>query len=122
MSLPMVVFGRGLGLGASLIIAIGAQNAFVLRQGLKREGRAAVALSCTLCDAFLIALGAGGFGSLIARVPILTHGAAWTGALFLLFYGAGAFRRALRPQMLREEAPARLAGGPCRNRPRPQPS
>ncbi len=105
MSLPLAAFGRGLGLGASLIIAIGAQNAFVLRQGLKREGRVTVALVCTLCDAALIALGAGGFGSLIARAPTLTHIAAWTGALFLLFYGAGAFRRALRPQTPGEDAP-----------------
>ncbi len=97
MSLPLSAFGRGLGLGAGLIVAIGAQNAFVLRQGLKREGRLTVALVCTTCDAALIALGTGGFGDLIARAPWLTHLAAWTGALFLLFYGLGAFRRALRP-------------------------
>ncbi len=90
-------FLRGLGLGAGLIVAIGAQNTFVLRQGLKREGRLTVALVCTACDAALIALGAGGFGGLIARAPWLTHLAAWTGALFLLFYGLSAFRRALRP-------------------------
>ncbi len=97
MSLPLSAFGRGLGLGAGLIVAIGAQNAFVLRQGLKREGRLTVALICTACDAALIALGAGGFGGLIAHAPWLTHLAAWTGALFLLFYGLSAFRRALRP-------------------------
>ena len=97
---------RGLGLGAGLIIAIGAQNAFVLRQGLKREGRLLVALLCTCCDAGLITLGAAGFGGLIAHLPWLTRAAAWVGALFLLFYGATAFRRALHPAALPEEAPA----------------
>ena len=105
MSLPLDAFGRGLGLGAGLIIAIGAQNAFVLRQGLKREGRLLVALLCTFCDAVLIALGAAGFGGLIAHLPWLTWAAAWLGALFLLFYGAFAFRRALHPAALADDAP-----------------
>jgi L-lysine exporter family protein LysE/ArgO len=108
---PFTAFGRGLGLGAGLIVAIGAQNAFVLRQGLRREGRLAVALVCTGCDALLIALGAGGFGALIARAPLLTRAAAWAGALFLLLYGLGAFRRALRPGSLAQEAPPATRGG-----------
>ncbi len=106
MSLPLVAFGRGLGLGAGLIVAIGAQNAFVLRQGLKREGRLLVALLCTGCDATLITLGAAGFGGLIAHIPWLTRVAAWAGGLFLLFYGVGAFRRALHPATLHDSAPA----------------
>lgn len=111
MSLPLIPFGRGLGLGAGLIIAIGAQNAFVLRQGLKKEGRLLVALLCTCCDAALIALGAAGFGGLIAHLPWLTHAAAWTGAVFLLFYGASAFQRALRPAALPSDAlPASRVG------------
>lgn len=105
MSLPLDAFGRGLGLGAGLIIAIGAQNAFVLRQGLRREGRLLVALLCTCCDAALIALGAAGFGGLIAHLPWLTRAAAWLGALFLLFYGATAFCRALHPVTLHDDAP-----------------
>ena len=86
--------GRGLGLGASLIVAIGAQNAFVLRQGLKREGRLTVALVCAGCDALLIGCGAAGLGSLLARRPWLVQGALWLGAAFLVWYGFCAFRRA----------------------------
>ena len=111
MSLPLDAFGRGLGLGAGLIIAIGAQNAFVLRQGLKKEGRLLVALLCTGCDATLITLGAAGFGGLIAHLPWLTRAAAWLGGLFLLFYGAGAFRRALRPTAFPQDAPAASRAG-----------
>lgn len=99
-------YGRGLGLGASLIVAIGAQNAFVLRQGLKREGRLTVAAVCAGCDALLIGLGAAGFGSVIARLPWLTQGALWLGALFLFWYGLSAFRRALRPETLEQAAAA----------------
>ena len=105
MILPLVPFGRGLGLGVGLIVAIGAQNAFVLRQGLKKEGRLLVALLCICCDASLIALGAAGFGSLIAHTPWLTRAAAWAGALLLMIYGAGAFRRALRPTVLSADIP-----------------
>jgi len=97
-------YGRGLGLGASLIVAIGAQNAFVLRQGLKREGWLTVAAVCAGCDALLIACGAAGFGSVIARLPWLTSGALWLGAAFLFWYGFSAFRRALRPEALAQAA------------------
>lgn len=93
----------GLALGASLIIAIGAQNALVLRQGLKREHVFAVAATCTLIDWVLIALGAGGFGSLIARFPSLTTVAAWGGAIFLVFYGALSFRSAFKAETLSAE-------------------
>ncbi len=88
---------QGFALGASLIIAIGAQNAFVLRQGLKRQGVLPVTTICFLCDAGLIALGAGGFASLIAAVPGLPAAAAWGGAVFLIGYGARAFHAALEP-------------------------
>ncbi len=91
---------RGFGLGLSLIVAIGAQNAFVLRQGLLRRHVFAVALTCALCDAGLITLGVGGFGLLISRSPGLTKAAGWGEALFLLFYGARSFRAAFRPSAL----------------------
>ena len=104
-------FLRGLGLGASLIIAIGAQNAFVLRQGLKCEHRFAVALTCTLCYAALIGLGAAGFGSLIAHNPRWIRLAAWAGAAFLFFYGARAFRSAWKPAgLMTEDAPRASLG------------
>ncbi len=91
------IYLRGLSLGLSLIVAIGAQNAFVLRQGLQRRFLFPVALSCSLCDASLIALGVGGFGALVSAFPALTRLAALLGAAFLLFYGARSFRSALRP-------------------------
>ncbi len=103
---------QGLGLGASLIIAIGAQNAFVLRQGLKRQHVFITALICTLCDAGLIALGVGGLGLLIGNIPALTIVATWGGAAFLLFYGFRSFRAAAAPGVLEVSpvtaAPARV--------------
>lgn len=91
---------QGFGLGAGLIIAIGAQNAFVLRQGLTRSYVFVTALICTLCDATLIILGVAGVGTLIARNPGLTLVARWGGAAFLFWYGGRAFWSALRPGSL----------------------
>lgn len=88
------LFLQGLGLGAGLIIAIGAQNAYVLRQGLKREHHFAIATVCSLSDALLIVLGGAGVGTLIASTPLLASGAALFGAAFLTVYGALAFKRA----------------------------
>jgi len=93
----------GFALGASLIIAIGAQNAFVLRQGLARNHTFAVAFTCVLCDATLIAAGAIGFGRLVERFPSVSFLAAWGGAAFLAFYGALSLRSAMRPQGLHAE-------------------
>jgi len=87
---------NGFGVGASLIIAIGAQNAHVMRQGLRKRYVFPVAGLCTLCDWVLIAVGAAGFGSLISRFPALTHVAAWGGAAFLLFYGGLSFKSAVK--------------------------
>jgi L-lysine exporter family protein LysE/ArgO len=99
-------FLAGLGLGASLIIAIGAQNAFVLRQGLLRTHALAVAALCVAIDWSLIVVGALGFGALVGRFPALTDVAAWGGAGFLLVYGALAFRSAVKPGSLHAETPA----------------
>lgn len=96
----LAAFGQGFGLGAGLIIAIGAQNAFVLRQGLRRQHALAAALVCFACDAALIALGVAGFGQVVASTPWLTALAAWGGAAFLFAYGLRAFRSALRPRGL----------------------
>jgi L-lysine exporter family protein LysE/ArgO len=87
----------GLGLGLSLIVAIGAQNRFVLRQGLRREHVLAVALVCTVSDAALILLGVSGVGLALQTVPWLLTVARWAGAAFLLGYAVLAARRALRP-------------------------
>ena len=79
----------------SLILAIGAQNAFVLRQGLRREHVGAVVLACALSDAVLIAAGVTGFGLVSARVPWLGDAMRWGGVAFLLVYGALRFKAAL---------------------------
>ena len=92
---------QGFALGAGLIIAIGAQNAFVLRQGLYRRHVFLVTSICAVCDAGLIALGAGGFASLITAQPALVPLAAWGGAVFLGAYGLRAFLAALAPGTLK---------------------
>ncbi|MEV4689335.1 L-lysine exporter [Microbacterium sp. LWH3-1.2] len=86
----------GLGLGFSLIIAIGAQNLFVLRQGLRREHVLAVAGICAISDAVLIALGVSGIGFVLQALPWLVDVVRWAGALFLVAYGVLAARRAWR--------------------------
>ncbi|REF97203.1 L-lysine exporter family protein LysE/ArgO [Asanoa ferruginea] len=83
-----------------LIAAIGAQNAFVLRQGLRREHVWAVVAVCALSDALLITLGVAGMGTAIADRPALLQAAKWCGAAFLLAYAVLAVRRATRPAAL----------------------
>ena len=88
--------GEGFLLGLSLIVAIGAQNAFVLRQGLLRQHVLAVCLICALSDALLIAAGVAGFGVLVRAHPALPQVMTWLGAAFLFAYGIGRLRAALR--------------------------
>lgn len=90
-------FVTGFAIGGSLIIAIGAQNAFVLRQGIKREHVFAVALFCAVADAALIALGVAGLGVLIEAVPGLLLGITLFGIAFLVWYGIKALQRAFAP-------------------------
>ena len=90
----------GFGFGLSLIIAIGAQNAYVLRQGLRREHVLAVVLVCAASDAILIMLGVAGFGALMGRLPWLLATVRIGGAVFLLGYAVLAARRAMRPRPL----------------------
>lgn len=85
---------NGFLLGASLIIAIGAQNAFVLRQGLAGAHVFLICLTCALSDAVLIALGIGGLGTLIANSPQMIRAVTLGGAAFLFVYGLKAFARA----------------------------
>lgn len=87
----------GFGLGLSLIVAIGAQNLFVLRQGLRREHVTAVVLVCALSDAVLIVVGVSGIGAVLHALPWLIDAVRWAGAAFLAAYGVLAARRALRP-------------------------
>ncbi|MEI4469988.1 LysE/ArgO family amino acid transporter [Frigidibacter sp. MR17.24] len=86
----------GLGLGLGLIVAIGAQNAFVLRQGLRREHVFATAAFCALADVALITLGLAGLSGVIAAQPGLGPLLRWAGAAFLAAYALVAARRALR--------------------------
>lgn len=80
-------FLSGFLLGLSLIIAIGSQNAFVLKQGLKREHIFFICLFCALSDAILISAGVGGFGAVTARYPHIVDIAKFAGVVFLLGYG-----------------------------------
>lgn len=102
---------NGLGLGAGLIMAIGAQNLFVLAQGLRREHPLAAATVCILCDCLLICAGVFGLARLIATQPLLLELARWGGALFLIGYACRALHRAWRPDSL-----AQGAGQPLRSR------
>ncbi|WP_199280423.1 L-lysine exporter [Salinibacterium sp. CAN_S4] len=86
--------------GAALIIAIGAQNAFVLRQGIRREHVLPIVLVCALSDAILIALGVAGIGTLVTAAPVVLEIIRWAGVAFLVGYAIFAARRAIRPSAL----------------------
>ncbi len=92
----MMPFLQGIGLGGGLIIAIGAQNAFVLSQGVRRNFPLQTAFICSLSDGLLILLGVSGVGALVATNPLLAQLATWCGALFLLWYGGRSCRSALQ--------------------------
>ena len=107
MSSPMVL---GFVASFTLIAAIGAQNAFVLRQGIRREHVLPVVALCTVSDIVLISAGIAGVGALISAHPSALNIAKFGGAAFLVGYGLLAARRAWRPSSLTpsESAPARL--------------
>jgi L-lysine exporter family protein LysE/ArgO len=94
----------GFGTGLSLIVAIGAQNAFVLRQGIRRDAVLAVVGICALSDAALIALGVGGVGAVVVAWPEALTAVALIGGAFLIGYGCLAVRRVFRPSALLVEA------------------
>ncbi len=106
----LVALLSGLALGLGLIVAIGAQNAFVLRQGLRLEHVAAVVTVCAVSDVALIVAGVLGAGAVLAQVPWLVPVVCFAGAAFLLGYGALAARRALRPGALLPDAAGARAG------------
>ncbi|MGW5347051.1 LysE/ArgO family amino acid transporter [Streptomyces sp. NPDC004050] len=88
----------GFGTGLSLIVAIGAQNAFVLRQGVRRQAVLAVVAICALSDAALIALGVAGVGAFVTAWPTALTAVGLAGGTFLVCYGVLAARRVLRPE------------------------
>jgi L-lysine exporter family protein LysE/ArgO len=112
-----LVYLSGFATTMTLIAAIGAQNAFVLRQGIRREHVLPVVALCTVSDLVLIAVGIAGFGALVTAHPNVVTLARFGGAAFLLGYGLLAARRALKPGALTpaEAKPARLASvvGTC---------
>ncbi len=97
---------KGFLLGASLIIAIGVQNAFILRQGIKNQYIFVCCLTASLIDVMLITLGVSGFGAVIDRAPGFILFIKWFGALFLFSYGIRSFRRALHAESLSQEKAA----------------
>lgn len=108
MNNALTAAAAGFGTGLTLIVAIGAQNAFVLRQGIRREAVLAVVGICAVSDALLIALGVGGVGAVVVARPEALTAVGLIGGGFLLCYGILAARRVLRPSAL--EAAAGAAG------------
>lgn len=100
----------GFAASAVLIVAIGAQNAFVLRQGLRREHVLAVVVTCAVSDLLLIVAGVAGLGAVVAARPTAMMVIRWVGAAFLLAYAAMAAKRAWQPGALKptDRAPATL--------------
>lgn len=96
----LAALAAGLGTGLGLIVAIGAQNAFVLRQGILRAHVSVVVVICTLSDALLICLGVAGVGSVLRLWPVAVTAVTWLGAAFLLAYATLAARRALNPSAM----------------------
>ncbi|QNH52481.1 amino acid transporter [Acinetobacter venetianus] len=92
----MSAFVYGLGIGFSLILAIGAQNAFVLKQGLKQQYVFWVCFICALSDSILIYFGVTGFSKVIANFPLLLIVSKYFGAAFLFFYGLRNFYSAIK--------------------------
>ena len=93
-------FVPGLLTGLSLIVAIGAQNAYVLRQGLRREHVGVVVAICSLSDLVLIVAGVAGIGTIVERAPAALEVIRWLGVAFLTAYGLTSLWRARTPDAL----------------------
>ncbi|MFD5905694.1 LysE/ArgO family amino acid transporter [Streptomyces microflavus] len=107
MNNALTTAAAGFGTGLSLIVAIGAQNALVLRQGVRREAVLAVVVICALSDAVLIALGVAGVGAVVVAWPSALTVVSLLGGVFLIGYGVLAARRVFRPAALHaQDAPA----------------
>jgi L-lysine exporter family protein LysE/ArgO len=96
----LLAMAAGFGTGLSLIVAIGAQNAFVLRQGIRRHAVLTVVAICAVSDAVLIALGVAGVGSVVRAQPVALTVVGLAGGAFLVGYGVLALRRVFRPAAL----------------------
>ncbi|MCT1591553.1 LysE/ArgO family amino acid transporter [Kocuria palustris] len=96
----MDIYFTGMLTGLALIVAIGAQNAFVLRQGIRREHVLVVVAICTAADALLITVGTLGIGSVVERAPWLLTALRWGGVAYLVWFAIGSFRSALSSHSL----------------------
>ena len=96
----MIAFTSGIASGLALIIAIGAQNAFVIRQGLQRQHVLIVVLLCAISDALLIAAGTAGLGTVIESAPQALEIVRWFGVSYLAFFGIKSVRSAFRHNSL----------------------
>jgi len=96
----MTFYFQGLGLGIGLIVAIGAQNAFVLTQSIRRNYGLVAACICIMIDVLLISFGVGGFGQMLSQYPALMSAMSWAGATYLCWFGLSCFRRALQSSAL----------------------
>ena len=99
--MPVSAFVTGFALSATLIVAIGAQNAFVLRQGLRREHVFLIVAFCALSDLVLISAGVAGVARILSEAPRLTLALTMGGTLFLVWYGVRALARARNASSLR---------------------
>ena len=102
----MIASVAGFFTGLSLIIAIGAQNAYVLRLGLMRHHVLAVVLFCAVSDALLIIAGVAGLGAIIQQLPLLLEVFRYAGAAYLIWFGILAIRRVLKPKSLQAQGEA----------------
>lgn len=101
----------GFALGGSLIVAIGAQNAFLLRMGLMQSHVFILCLICALCDALLIILGVAGVGAIVDANPVMLKVVSLGGAAFLFAYALFALRRAMKPEVLEAAEKAAMPMG-----------
>ncbi|RYE70354.1 MAG: amino acid transporter [Rhizobiaceae bacterium] len=104
-------FLTGFVMSAALIMAIGAQNLFVLRQGLKREHVGAIVLFCGSADTLLIVAGVAGVGATLAAIPQLTLALTWGGVAFLSWYGLKAFHRMMTHTAITANSPPAISLG-----------
>lgn len=99
------IFGIGFATGLALIVAIGAQNAFVLRQGIRREHVGGVVVLCMVADAVLIFAGTAGIGAIVSAFPSALEILRWAGAAYLLWWALRSVRSAFRPATLGSATP-----------------
>ena len=104
-------FLQGFGAGGGLIVAIGAQNAFVLSQGVRGNHHLTIAIVCILCDAIFITAGVAGIGGMVSTNPTLAQWVSWGGAGFLFIYGCGSLRSAIKGGSLETSDRAALSFG-----------